>query len=180
MELSASAPSDWRCHEEDDLFAIDRSHHDVVTIGTLHADERKVNLICHDALRVQLRVPRGGFQPDSRVAPAELSNDLRGQPYVPHVEICDSQPAAIPGDMIFHLAQRAILFLHERLCVEKKGLTGRRQMHLARISLEELNPELSFQDLNPQAEGGLREVEFRGGTAEMPLVGDRNKRSYVS
>jgi hypothetical protein len=82
--------------------------------------------------------------------------------------------------MVSHLAQRAILFLHERLCVDKKGLTGRRQVHLARISLEELDPELSFQDLNPQAEGGLRQVEVGGGAAEMPLVGNRYKRSYVS
>jgi len=34
--------------------------------------------------------------------------------------------------------------------------------------------------LNPQAEGGLREVEARGGTAEMPFVRNRHKRSYVS
>jgi len=33
--------------------------------------------------------------------------------------------------------------------------------------------------LNSQAERRLREVKARGRTAEMALVGDRQKRSYI-
>jgi hypothetical protein len=81
--------------------------------------------------------------------------------------------------MIFHLPQRAILFLNQGFRVQKKSLAGRCQMHLARISLEELDSKLPFQDLNPQAEGGLSQVEACGGTAEMALIRDRYESPYV-
>jgi hypothetical protein len=81
--------------------------------------------------------------------------------------------------MIFHVAHGAIFLLNQGFRVQEKGLAGRGQVHLARTSLQELDSELLLQDLYPQAERGLSQIESRGGTAEMALVGDRHKSPQV-
>jgi hypothetical protein len=80
--------------------------------------------------------------------------------------------------MVLHLTQGKVFYLDERLSVNEKSLAGRRQAHLARTALDELDPKLALQGLNPQAQRGLGQVEARGGTPKMPLVSDRNKCAY--
>jgi hypothetical protein len=49
----------------------------------------------------------------------------------------------------------------------EKSLTSWCEPHLPRTSLKKLNAKSTFQDLNPQGERWLRELEARSRPAEM-------------
>jgi len=81
--------------------------------------------------------------------------------------------------MVFHLAEGSILVLDERPGVREKTFAGRSQPHLPCISLEKLNPEFPFQDLNPLRKRGLCETQAGRRTAEVPFVCDCQKSPDV-
>jgi hypothetical protein len=82
--------------------------------------------------------------------------------------------------VILHNAPSAIFLLYERSSVLEEGFTSRCQAYLSRIPMEQSNPKLSLQHLNPLGECRLREIEISSCTAEMTLVCDYQKCPDIS
>jgi hypothetical protein len=74
--------------------------------------------------------------------------------------------------VISHFAHGPVLVVGQTLSVRQKCFAGRRQPDFPRVPLEELDPKLSFQDLDPLRKARLRDMETRSSPTKMALLSD--------
>ncbi len=168
-----------RHHDHNDLVSIQWTYGNPITLSNRHPDERELELAGKKPVQIHLRVAGRHLEFDRGVSRTKLTKNGGRKPHVPQGQIRNAQMTCQSRGVILHLSDGPILFMHKRPSVCEESFACCCQPHLPRISLEKLNPEVPFQALNPQGEGGLREIEARGRPAEVPLLRDCQKPPYI-